>query len=385
MKVLHISSSSKIDGGAEFCLIELINEELMRGIQPFVIVPRAGELENYLRQNNILCFVVNSHPWRHNPKQNKVHSIVAYTIKQALNYFAEKKVASIIKQNNIDLIHINTTATCLGHLAAKRTSKPLVWHIREFNDPKLKITFYSDKSARKIIGKSSAVIAVSNCVKNAFNSYISPEKLYVIYDKISFSPKKRVAQILESNYIRICLIANIAPQKGQIDALKALSILPDNLKKTTRLRIVGKIVNKNYFHTLREFTKENNLESIVSFEGFTTDVCGVLNDSDIALNCSWSESFGRTTVEAMLSGCLVIGSNNTCTHELLSNNRGFLYDDPEELTSLIIGTNSDKNKARFIALNGQKFAQNSFNDGPARIINLFKTVKNKPNKKITFL
>ncbi len=42
--------------------------------------------------------------------------------------------------------------------------------------------------------------------------------------------------------------------------------------------------------------------------------------------CSQSEAFGRVTVEAMMSGCLVIGANSGGTMELVSDNEtGLLY------------------------------------------------------------
>lgn len=379
MKILHVSSSPELDAGAEFCLTELINEELNDNIKPFVVVPKAGGLKSYLKKNNIPCYAVYSYAWRHSPKENKLRSFLIYTIKRILNYSSERKITSIIKQNDIDLVHINTTATNLGHLASKKTKRPLVWHIREFNNSKLENTFYSKASAKKIMGKSSAMIAVSNCIKTAYEDFISPEKLRVIYDKINFPSEQRVAQILDSNHLSICLVANITPQKGHIDALKALSVLPDDLKNITKLKLVGKVMNKDYFQELQEYIRENSLDNMISFEDFTTDIYKVLSNSDIALNCSWSESFGRTTIEAMLSGCLVIGSNNTCTHELLSDNHGFLYNNPEELASLIIEAYSNKDKARLIASNGQKFAHNSFNDGSTQIIDLFKETIRRNN------
>lgn len=64
----------------------------------------------------------------------------------------------------------------------------------------------------------------------------------------------------------------------------------------------------------------------IQFIGPQSDIKQLYRDTDIVLMCSQSEAFGRVTVEAMMSGCLVIGANSGGTMELVSDNEtGLLY------------------------------------------------------------
>ena len=61
------------------------------------------------------------------------------------------------------------------------------------------------------------------------------------------------------------------------------------------------------------------------FFGYRKDVDKLYELADISFTCSEFEAFGRTTVEAMLSGNLVIGANSGATTELIRDNRGILF------------------------------------------------------------
>lgn len=55
---------------------------------------------------------------------------------------------------------------------------------------------------------------------------------------------------------------------------------------------------------------------------------------DILCMCSDREAFGLSTVEGMLSGCLIIGTNTGGTTEILEDGTtGLLYAQGEELGS----------------------------------------------------
>ena len=72
--------------------------------------------------------------------------------------------------------------------------------------------------------------------------------------------------------------------------------------------------------------------------------------------CSQSEAFGRVTVEAMMSGCLVIGANAGGTMELISDNvTGLLYTsgDYSDLAEKIKFALKYPEKMRVIAKHGQ--------------------------------
>ena len=373
MRILHISSSASLTGGAERCLLELIQFEITQGINPFVVFPKTGAFTNTLRSMKVPFFVVRSSPWRHHPSQNPIQSNIAFTVKGCINFVGELQVARIVRANQIDLIHINTSATSLGHIASKLTGTPLVWHIREFNNETLSRTFYKDRYSRKCILDSDAVIAVSKAVSL---EYPSKNSLTVIYDSIDLPQRKRTRPLFSESTTQICLIANKLPDKGQIEAIQAMHLLPIKVLENTHLKLVGADMNKDYCAEIERLIDEFELSSFVECLPFSESPYDILKNSDIALNCSKSESFGRTTVEAMASGCLVIGKDNTCTHELLCNGNGLLYTDEFDLARQIEWAVDNKSQARVIADSGYSFAYSSFKDGSSQVIELFSSVIN---------
>ena len=82
---------------------------------------------------------------------------------------------------------------------------------------------------------------------------------------------------------------------------------------------------------------------------------------DIVCVCSYAEAFGLTTIEAMLSGALVIASDSGANSELIEDGKnGLLYacDDIEDLHIKIDKVIHDKHTANEISRRGQESALN---------------------------
>lgn len=378
MNIVHVSSLASVTGGAELALLELIDYELKHGINPHVILPEHGEMEKELCKRSVPFAVISYQPWRHNPSQNPLQAKRRYAIKRVLNQLSENKLLSYLIDNDIGLVHINTSAINLGSYAGPKAGIPLIWHIREFNNDKLEKTFYSDKHAAHCFNKATKVIAVSNTLRESIEeTYVDKEKLVTIYDSVKAPTKIRQTQIFSQDIVKICLLANIVPQKGQMDAIEALRVLPEKLLKQIKLQIVGSSFGNLYIEQLKNSSEQYGLSNHIEFHDFASNPYDYFLNSDIALNCSRSESFGRTTVEAMLAGCLVIGNDNTCTHELLSNENGLLYTGPQDLADKIEWACMHADEARTIAQKGNTFAKTSFKDGRENIVKLFYELASK--------
>ena len=82
--------------------------------------------------------------------------------------------------------------------------------------------------------------------------------------------------------------------------------------------------------------------------------------TDIAIVPSRNEAFGRCTVEAMLSGAVVVGSNTAGTAELISDREtGYLYQqgDPASLALVLKEVIEAKEEAREVANLGQQLSR----------------------------
>ena len=73
------------------------------------------------------------------------------------------------------------------------------------------------------------------------------------------------------------------------------------------------------------------LSDSIKYLGFTNKLDEIRRESDIFLVTSKKEAFGLVTVEAMLSGCIVVGRASGGTAEIIDDGvNGFLYS-PENI------------------------------------------------------
>lgn len=374
MKIAHISSSGELRGGAEFCLLDLVKYEKKIGIEPIVLLPTRGELAKALEAQEVPYEVVHYLSWRHPTRESALTSQVNYLIKVLYNFLQEIRICKSVRSRNIDLIHINTTATYAGALTARLLKIPLIWHFREFNSPDKPHDFYSKKFSSRTIKQAHMYIAVSDCMKAFYRELLNISNIEVIYDSMNKPESQRSTCIFNRDTVNIVVIANKTESKGQIDALKALFLLKKRNISNIHLSLVGKEESSGYCTKLKAFVETNNLMDSVSFKDFSKNPFEVLSKADIALNCSRSESFGRTTVEAMMMGCVVIGNDNTCTHDLLSHGRGLLYKSPSDLSCKIQWAIENPEQSEAIAKHAQEYALSSFSDGNEKIVSLFKAV-----------
>ena len=90
----------------------------------------------------------------------------------------------------------------------------------------------------------------------------------------------------------------------------------------------------------------------------------IRRNTDITIVASRSEGLGRTTIEGMLAGTLVIGANAGATPEIIMDGyNGYLYNvnDPKNLSDIISNAIDNKDIAIKIAERGQKDAMQRFN------------------------
>ena len=108
------------------------------------------------------------------------------------------------------------------------------------------------------------------------------------------------------------------------------------------------------------------LDNQVKFTGQVEDPGPSVKAADIALVCSRSEAFGRTTVEAMKLGKPVVGARGGATPELIRENfNGLLYapGDYLDLSRKIKFLIDHPEAARQMGENGRRWAGEEFTVG----------------------
>lgn len=327
MNILLVSSDNNKTSGAFLSLVELaVNLETRYGHKVFVILPKPGDGIFLLENHHINYKIVPTLSWIVY-KNVSIKSIVKYCIKGIgllLNIISILYLCFFIHKHKIDIVHNNTIFTYIGAVASKIMRKPLVWHIREDIENAFKSKLFNNRLGYKLINSSNCIIFVSNYIQSRYTRHIDNTKYVVIYDGIDTSFYK-VRPILTNDLVNIAVIGHLNQNKNQIELIETLHNLISKRVTNFHLYIIG---DGELRSELEEYVKNHNMDSYVSFYGRRSDLYAILDTIDIVVSCSKSEAFGRTLIEAMLHGCLVISSvseNNASDEIIESGVNGLLY------------------------------------------------------------
>lgn len=327
MNILLVSSDNNKTSGAFLSLVELaVNLETRYGYKVFVILPKPGDGISLLKEHHINYKIVPTLSWIVY-KNVSIRSIVKYCIKGIgvlLNFISILYLCFFIYKHKIDIVHNNTIFTYIGAVASKIMRKPLVWHIREDIETAFISKLFNNRLGYKLINSSNCIIFVSNYIQSRYMRHIDNTKYVVIYDGIDTSFYK-VRPILTNNLVNIAVIGHLNRNKNQIELIETLHNLISKSITNFHLYIIG---DGELRSELEEYVKNHNMDSYVSFYGRRSDLHSILDTIDIVVSCSKSEAFGRTLIEAMLHGCLVISSvseNNASNEIIESGVNGLLY------------------------------------------------------------
>lgn len=328
MKVLLASTGSDISSGAVKCLLELSLSLINNHIDVLVTIPKRGNIEEELKKRKIpYRYIHEYHSWYTSEKHKKNK----FLLKKILNYKAFFQMRNLLKKEKIDIVHENALTAYVAAWAAESLKIPVVWHIREFMEEDLNISFYNKNYSIKKINKSSQLISISKSIANKWNKVFSAP-MTVIYDGIPISNYLVRTKKRNASAINIIIYGRIVEPKGQLFFFNGMHNVLKKLHKTHKIKIywAGSIEDKEYFDVIIDFINKNNLNTNVEYLGEISNVKKVLKDMDIVTVCSKQEGFGRVTVESMLAGCIVLGADTGATKEIIRHgDNGFLYKQAE--------------------------------------------------------
>ncbi|MCF0149645.1 MAG: glycosyltransferase family 4 protein, partial [Clostridium sp.] len=341
MNVLFINHDDSL-GGASRSLLGIIDELKTRDVNFTVVIPKnqRGGLREELRRKGI-NFVLLDFSWWMRYKdelEGKPRRMLLKLKTASKNLIASLKLIRICRRLKIDVIHTNSSVVNIGGIVHSLTGIKHVWHIREFGLEDHGICFIDGfESATKFLNNNSdKVVAVSKSIYDKYKDAINEEKLIVVHNGV----KSRNFNKDYSNdnlQFNLLIAGAIKKSKGQKQAILAVNKLIKDGYDNVFLYIAGKD-EAGCEGELKALVKELKIEKHIKFLGFINDLDTVRANIDVELVCSKKEGFGRVTVEAMMAGNPIIGTNTGATTELIkSNYNGLLYNDGdfEELARCI--------------------------------------------------
>lgn len=323
MRILFFTHE-KSYGGASRALVTLI-KDLKDKHDIYVVVPFKDakitlELQK-LNVNIISCF----YSWYQVPVNISKFKKLMYKGAYLFNYLSFYYLVNTIKKLDIDIIHSNTSVIDIGARVAKKLNIPHVWHFREFTGTHLKFIKSNTQTYNFINNNAGNIIYISKSIQTFYEQNINKLLGTLIYDGVSseFVVDKKYKTKKDITFL---LVATLEKNKGQVLAIKALSILKQKGYNNFKLLLAGGDPT-GYSSYLNDLIKEYKLDQNVEYIGFIDDMKSLRKKVDVELMCAPSEAFGLVTIEGMLAGNPIIGSNSGATSELIKNDiNGYLYE-----------------------------------------------------------
>lgn len=230
-----------------------------------------------------------------------------------------------LRHIRFDLVHSNSSVIDMGAYLALLRGVPHVWHLREFGEEDFQLkSVLGQRYERAIYQTGTCAIAISHAIKDKFKPFF-PGRIHLIYNGIVPVEEEMVAK--HSNDVTtFCMLGRLEPNKNQLEALQALSLLKEKTRRSFRLLLVGKPTGQEYFENLKHYVEANGLEDYVTFMPYRKDISLLLKGCDVGLMLSTSEAFGRVTVEYMMHNLAVIVSDTGANSEIVVDGKsGLVY------------------------------------------------------------
>lgn len=350
-----IASDNDLSSGAFLSMVTLCR--LLRdehGVDILVIVPRRGDGTRLLDEAHLPWRMMRSYSWIVPQHEYGLRSSIQMAVKRCLNLCAINRLTYLARER--DIVHINTTYSYVGAEAARRAGIKLIWHLREFLEEDQGKRLYNHAWAKCVMQRADRIIAISGALHDKYADCFPNGQLVTILngiDPIAFPPRRR--PILQDDRVVLIYGGGYNERKGWRDLFKAISKLLTEGKHNFVLRLLG-CLNQEAEAALTQM----GLSAVTEQLGYQQDVGRYLREADIAFNCSQCEAFGRKTVEAMMSGCLVIAAQTGGTLDIIQDGVTGLYysqGDAGALTQTIDRALTDPAASRQIASNGSDYAR----------------------------
>lgn len=290
--------------------------------------------------------------------------VIALGKKPGLEIGVVKKIMSVIKENNISIVHTHMWgANFWGRIAARIAKVPVIIATEQNVDIWKRphhlfldryLGFYTDR-----------IIAVSNSVKEFYikNAGLKPDKISVIYNSVNlkkYKPNKENKINFDTGNGEVILgvIGRLVPQKGHRYFLLALKELLNHYK------IKGLIIGSGPLEKeLKEFSQSLGLNGSVIFTGLRKDIPELFKSIDILVLPSLREGLPLVALEAMASGTPIVATKVGGTPEVVIDRETGILVAPKSHIALregIVRLIKDRNLSQHIIDSAKKLVEDKF-------------------------
>lgn len=294
MRVAFVDQVGDVAGGAERSL-EILIGALPGDIEPHAVLFGDGAYAQSLRANGVPVTIVPMPPaFMSTTREHPLTGLTA--VPQAVT-----AVARVLGAVKADVVHTNTIkAHTVALPAARMAGTPCVAHLRDILSGRGRI------AVRSILGAcSTGRIAISQAVNASFalsETHVIYNPLVLEeYDALPMRSEARSSLALPAGVKLVSIVGRINRWKGHDRLLRVAKAMD---RSDVHFAIVGAPVfrDADYLDELRAFTTAHGLTERVHFVSWLDDVRLAYAASDVNVNCSDDEPFGRSLIEAAACG-----------------------------------------------------------------------------------
>src|SRR5574339_684403 len=299
-KILFMAAIGSDTNGADLSLTHQMIYCSQLGFDVIVIASNLTDDYKLLLEKHQIDYYQIDYTWWHDANSSDESRSV-------LNFQAVSSLIEIIQDEGVDVAITNTANIPQLALAAAVTSRPHIWLIHEF--PKGDFAYTAEKYdfisnfSNKML-TSGSVLAAS--LKQEFGldhvAYFLPYT-----DK----PKIRHDDTIPARLVSVNAITGDG--KNHLETIRIFEKLKSDFPKL-ELLITGAVANEAYYQLLLTYIKDNGIQDVTfSQSSLFSENWSAVNVTDIFINTSKMETFGLTTVEALLAGLRTVVSDTAGT------------------------------------------------------------------------
>ena len=315
------------------------------------VINEAGRLEQYYKKTNY-----------------RYKKIKRYTT--LLSFLSAKKLARIIDENKIDVVHLHWTKDIPVAVLAKKFSicKPKLVQTRNMSMTRFKDDFYH----KWLYKNMDMMLAVTHQVKEQIERFVPKEVrprvevLYMGADAAEIIDDDEKIKLREkyalNNVFTVGIVGRIEEAKGQFLVIDAVKKLVQEGVNAQAL-IVGHAMDEKYLQELKSKVNNDGLKNKIIFTGFTTEAQKLMQLCDCLVLATKQETFGLVLIEAMASGVAVIASDSGGPLEIIDDGETGLFFKTGDTQSLVqkIKKLQDAVFCKGLATSGKAKADEIFN------------------------
>lgn len=322
MNILFLDQFSALGGGQQ-CLRDLIPAIVAQKWVAHVGLPPGGPLAQQIADRGAIVHEIALEHYSNGRKSaNDVMRFAGEAPRLAV------KIRDLIKRNRIDLVYVNGPR--LLPSAALAADK-LVFHSHSLLNARYTVLL----ATASLRIRHATTIAASRFVAQPLQSHLPSERLRVIYNGVpDYGAVKR--SIRTPRQPVIGMIGRIAPEKGQLDFVRAAQLLHKDVP-SSRFLVCGDSQHSDgdYFSQVRELAKDLPID----FLPWQEDVGPVLRKLDaIVLPSLGVDATPRVILEAFSARVPVVAYRSGGLGELIEHETNGMFSSeqtPEALATVL--------------------------------------------------